>query len=350
MGSKPPKETTTTSKVEPWDAAKPFYETLYGEAQKAFQNTDRTPYSGALYAQPNATQTQALDLFKQAATAASTRNAAVPAAPTYSPAYGVDATRGLADDTIAGRYLYADSNPYLKGAVEAATRPLENNLLRNILPQLQDQSIAQGAYGGSGYGTAQALATSDFTQQALDIAQRAYSQNYQFERTNQLNAPQLYGQAQGLQDQSDAASRQRWQDAVTAAQVGNQLQLMPAQLLDLAGSQQQSWDQAGLAADLQRYNINQQAPWSGLGEWAQILNGGGFNSTGQTQLSPGGSGAASFLQGAAGTAALATSLFPPSSSGSGGAANWLSNLFRGSQAPAADPYGLGSVFNLWGAG
>lgn len=353
MGSKPPKETTTTSKVEPWDAAKPFYETLYGEAQKAFQNTDRTPYSGALYAGPNATQTQALDLFKQAADAASARNAAVPAAPTFysgGDVYGVGATRQLADDTIGGKYLMADSNPYLRGAVEAATRPLENNLLRNILPQLQDQSIAQGAYGGAGYGTAQALATSDFTQQALDIAQRAYSQNYQFERTNQLNAPQLYGQAQSLIDQSDARQRARWQDAVTAAQVGNQLQLMPAQLLDLAGSQQQSWEQAALAADLQRYNINQQAPWSGLGEWAQILNGGGFNSTGQTQLSPGGSGAASFLQGAAGTAALATSLFPPNSSGQGGAANWLTNLFRGQQAPASDPYGLGSVLNLWGAG
>ncbi len=330
MASKPPKETTTTSKVEPWDAAKPYYETLYGEAQKAFQNTDRTPYTGDLYAGPNAQQQQALQLFQSASAQAQANAANIPSQIAHvnqHDVYGVDATRQLADDTISGKYMMADSNPYIRSAVDASIRPLEQSLTRTILPQLQDQSIMQGAYGGSGYGTAQALATSDFTQQGLDIASRMYDANYQRERQNQLNAPTLYGQAQGLIDARDAQSRARFGDQVAAAQAQTQLQLLPAQLMDLAGSQQQGWDQAALDANLQRYNINQAAPWAGLGEWGQILNGGGFNSAGTTQIHPV-SGAASFLQGASGLAALGSSLFPQQAQGGG---NWLTNLFKGGQ-------------------
>jgi hypothetical protein len=281
MGGQP-KQTTTTQKVEPWDAAKPYFETLYGAAQTAFQNTDRTPYTGDLYATPNATQQQALDLFRSAAGGAGT---------------GAAPTRALAMDTINGKYMDPASNPWLAGAVEAARRPLENQLMRQILPSIEDQSIAQGAFGGAGNGTARGLAVSDFTQQALDMANRTYAENYARERAYQMQAPALFA-------------------------AGDQMSLLPAQLMDLAGSQQQGWDQAALDANLQRYNINQAAPWAGLGEWAQILNGGGFSSAGTTARAPT-SGMASFLQGAAGVGGLASSLM-----GSGGG-DWLSRLFSG---------------------
>jgi len=300
MGGGAPKNQTTTQKVEPWDAAKPYYERLYQAAETAFSNTNRAPYTGELYAGPNATQQQALDMFTGAANNIAARN---DAASLYQ---GVAPTNQLAMDTISGKYLHPDSNPYIKAAVEASIRPVQQNLQRVVLPGLEDQYISQGAFGGSGYGTAQALATSDFSQQALDISSRMYDANYQRERQNQMAAPGLFAAAQGLQ------------------QTANQMSLMPAQLLDLAGSQQQSWDQAALDAALQRYNINQAAPWSGMGEWAQILNGGGFSSAGIT--SPGPSRGASFLQGAAGAAALTNALFPQAMPAAG---DWLSNLFRG---------------------
>lgn len=317
-----PKNTTTTQKVEPWDSAKPYYERLYSQAEEAFNATDRKPYTGELYAGPNATQQQALDLYKGAAL----NMIPLPAAPSYSEkAIGFDPTNKLAMDTITGMYLSPDSNPFIKSAVEASIRPVEQRLTRFVLPGLEDQSIAQGAFGGAGNGAAKGLATSDFTQQALDIASRMYDANYQRERQNQMLAPGLFGQAQGLQDQLDAATRMRWQDQVASAMMMNQQNVQQAQLLDQAGSQQQSWSQAALDADLQRYNINQAAPWTGLGEWAQILNGGGFNSAGVTTRAPGG-GAGSFLQGAAGAAAIGASLFP--------------NAFRGG-APAAPAGGGG---------
>lgn len=278
MGSKAPATQTQTQKVEPWDAAKPFYTDLYTTARQALDATPRTPYAGQLMAGPTGAQQQAVNVFKEAALS-----------PNQHP--GVAATNQLAMDTIAGKYMNPDSNPWLAGAVEAARRPLENQLMRSILPSIEDQSIAQGAYGGSGFGTAQGLAISDFTQQALDMANRTYAENYARERAYQMAAPQMFGQAMGLQDQA------------------LQQQLAPALLLDQAGSQEQAWQQAQLDAGLQQYNMSQQAPWAGLGELAQILNGGGFSSAGITTNAPR-SGAASFLQGAAGVAGMANSMFP----------------------------------------
>lgn len=297
-----PKNTTSTQKVEPWDAAKPYYERLYGQAEQAFNATNRAPYAGELYAAPNATQQQALDMYRGMA---GTIGAQHDAAGLYQ---GVAPVNQLAQDTISGKYLTPDSNPYIKAAYEATVRPIEQRLTRSILPSIQDQSIAQGAFGGAGNGVQNALATSDFTQQALDVGSRMYDANYQRERQLQMMAPQLFAQAQGLVGQAD------------------QLSLLPAQLLDQAGSQQQSWEQAALDAALQRYNIDQAAPWAGLGEWGQILNGGGFSSAGTTSRAPG-SGTASFLQGAAGTAALLNST---------GAMNWLTGLFRG--GGGGDPF------------
>lgn len=296
-----------TQKTEPWDAAKPFYETLYGAAQTAFNNTDRSPYAGDLYAGPTQDQQQALSMYRNAAAVG----------PRMPEAIGANPTNTLAMDTINGKYMMADSNPYLASAVQASINPVQNQLMRTILPSLQDQSIQQGAYGGSGYGTAQGLATSDFTQQALDMASKIYAGNYAQERAYQMQAPTLFAQAQGLQDQRDATSMNQFQSQY----------LLPAQLLDQAGSQQQSWNQAGLDANLQRYNINQAAPWSGLGEWAQVLNGGGFNSVGGTTSSSAATNPlASFLQGASGIAGIGSSLFPKAAPAAG---NWLSNLFSG---------------------
>lgn len=303
-GSKQPATQTVTQKTEPWDAAKPFYETLYGAAQTAFGNTNRSPYTGPLAAGPTGDQQQALQMYRDAANLG----------PRMPEAIGAGPTNQLAMDTINGRYMMADSNPYLASAVAASINPIQQTLQRQILPGLEDKSVTGGAYGGSGFGTAQGLATSDFTRQALDIASKIYAGNYATERGYQMQAPTMFAQAQGLQDAQDANSLQKFQ-----AQ-----HLLPAQLLDQAGSQQQSWNQQGMDAELQRYNINQAAPWSGLGEWAQILNGGGFNSVGTTM--PKASPTASFLQGAAGVGGIASSLFPKIAPSTG---NWLSNLFSG---------------------
>lgn len=272
MGNKTPSKTTQTN--EPWKEAKPYYAGLYDQAMTAFNNTNRTPYEGERYAGPNQTQQDALGMFKSMAGTAGT---------------GGQELRQLGLDTVNGKYMNASTNPYLTNAMDTAAGQVQQRLQRDVLPALQDQSIMQGAYGGSGYGVAQGLATSDFTQQALDKTSQLSYDNYQQERQRQLQAGTLFDQA-------------------------NQLLQLPALLMDQAGTQEQAWAQAALDAQYQAYQDSLSAPWRGLGEFAQILNGGGFNTVTGTQ--PGASRAGSALQGAAGGAAAFNSLFP-SSGGNG---------------------------------
>lgn len=379
MGGGAPRNTSTTQKVEPWDAAKPYYENLYRNAEAAFANTNRQPYTGQLYAGPTSDQQQALQMFKSTAGSGQYQTAAdmmaglgkqagsgalldnqqlfnaLPqsfmrqvgqATPNNNPL-----AAGQENAILSGQYLNHETNPYLRGAVEAATSGQRDTLMRQILPQLQDQSILQGAYGGAGNGTMNALAVGDFNRFALDAANDVYNNNYMNERGlmqqtmgSSLDRSQSLAMQQasleaarnsqlaGMAGQNYATERQNQLNAPGMVAQAADMNLLPAQLLDRAGQQQQAWNQSALDADLQRYNINQSAPWAGLGEWAQILNGGGFQSAGQTGSTRMGSSPTSFLQGAAGAAGLVNSL--------GGGGNWLSQLFGGGgggggMAPAA---------------
>lgn len=296
MSSK--KKTTTESKNEPWSAAKPYITDLYSQAQTAFNNTDRGPYTGELYAGPTAAQLGAVDQYKAAAA-----NPQVNA----GQQMGWDGARSVYDNaqaTLSGQFMDPASNPYLKQAVEAATRPIEERLTRSILPSIQDQSIAQGAYGGSGYGTAQALAMSDWSQQSADVASKIYAQNYAQERQYQMQAASQIANALALQEGGTNAG------------------LSGANLLGQAGSQEQAWQQAALDANLQKYQINQAAPWSGINELSSILNAGGYNQ--QTQTTTQKTGAMeNIMKGVAGAAGLAGTLM------TGGAGAGLMGLLGG---------------------
>lgn len=306
MGSKKSQTTQTEQKVEPWSAAKPYFNDLYSTANEIALKNANTPYTGQLYAAPTAAQLAAVDQYKQMA-----------ADPRVNAGQsigwnGAQALNTLAQDTLSGKYMSPDSNPYLAAAVEAAKRPLEQNLTRNILPSIQDQSILQGAYGGSGLGTAQSLAISDFTQQALDVANRMYADNYARERAYQQNAGQLLAQAMGLQ------------------QAGTDAGLTGATLLGQAGAQEQAWQQAALNADLQKYLLNQQMPLENLTNLANILTAGGYNQSQGTQTTTVKTSAMdNILRGAAGVAGLAGAGLIP---GAGALLGGLGGLFGGGLA------------------
>lgn len=296
MSSK--KKTTTESKNEPWSAAKPYITDLYSQAQTAFNNTDRSPYQGELYAGPTQAQLSAVDQYKAMAA-----NPQVNAGQAIGWD-GAQSVANMAQQTLGGQYMDPASNPYLKGAVDAALRPIEQNLTRNILPSIQDQSILQGAYGGSGYGTAQGLAISDWTQQSADVASKIYAQNYAQERAYQQQAAQQLAMALALQEGGTNAG------------------LSGANLLGQAGSQEQAWNQGGLDAALQKYQINQAAPWAGINELNQVLNTGNYSQGTQTTTQKTGA-LENIMKGVSGAAGLAGSLM------GGGGIGGLASLFGG---------------------
>lgn len=301
-GSKKTQTQTTSNTTKPWAAAEPYFTDLYTQAGQALAGTP-TKFTGDLYAAPTPAQLQAVDAMKGVA-----NNGNLPALAQQTWA---NATAGgtLAGDTIAGKYLDPGSNPYIAQAVEAARRPIEQQLTRQILPGIQDQSIAQGAYGGSGFGTAQGLAISDFTQQALDAANKVYYQNYSDERNRQMQAVQLAAQAAAL------------------GQAGTEQALTPSTILGQAGTQEQAWQQAALDAALQKFGLDQSTPWTGLNNMASILTAGGFNQQDGTskttvKTNPGVGG---LLQGAIGLAGLASGFGLPLAGLGGG----LSSLLGG---------------------
>lgn len=119
---------------------------------------------------------------------------------------------GQMRDTAQGDYLHAEDNPYLQSHIEAAQRPIQQKYEEDIRPQLTSQAIQQGAFGGSREGLTQARAARDHQRELGDVSSQMAAQNYQQERSNQLQAaqslPSLSQQTQQVQQQPAQMSLQ----------------------------------------------------------------------------------------------------------------------------------------------
>lgn len=233
---------STTTQSGPPKEYKPFIKKVMTSASTAFDQTPKTPYTGPWFADPNQTQKNSVA-------------SAVAAAPGMDD--GVAGIRGYADDLISGKYLTPDSNPYVKGMAEAATRGATDNFNRSILPQLDSAAISQGAYGGARNGIAAGTLAGETDKNVRDTYANIYGNNYQMERSYQDNASRLYGQA-------------------------NQLALAPAQTLGAAGDEMYKWDDNKVKEALAKWNELKTAPWNGISQFSQAIAGQPIGSTGTT--------------------------------------------------------------------
>lgn len=149
---------TTTTKTEPPDYVKPYAQAYLSQATNV-ANQGYSPYTGARVADFTPDQNLGFGMTGQAAQ--------------DSFPLANQANRSLSD-TINGNYLTADSNPYLKGAVDQA--------LGGVQSQVNSQ------FAGNNYGS---TAHEQWLGQNLaNTALPIYAQNYQNERQNQLAASQ----------------------------------------------------------------------------------------------------------------------------------------------------------------
>jgi hypothetical protein len=260
----------------PLEAQSANYNQLWQSAQDAFNRTDR---SGQL----NNFERQAQDSAVRAA---------------GNTGQGVPELRQLALAQIRGDYLNPESNPNLRGAMDAAVNPIQLRLQRQIMPGISDRAVQQGAYGGSRQGVAEGVAAGEFAREALDATNRIAYDNYARERQiQQQSAPML-------------------------AQAGE---------LDLAGSRI-------LAALGQgQRNLAESAPWTGMDRYAQILGAGGFrrdsgtgveltDGTTTTTGRPAGGGLGGLISGGLGGASALSAAGPPGMA-IGGILGGLGGLF-----------------------
>lgn len=170
MSSKSKTTQTAQTNATPWNADQ--LKSLYGAGWDAYGKTQAT----------------ASGYYDQAAKAAADS----------ATQMGASAQAGnqLIQDQIAGKYLGA--NPYLDGAITAAIDPLQRALLETTLPSIMDQSIAQGAYGGTRNAVAQTKALADFNHEAGNIAASMAGENYSNERNIQQQSLGMLGTLQNL--------------------------------------------------------------------------------------------------------------------------------------------------------
>lgn len=282
MGGKSKPATSTTNQTTtnaPWAPASGALEGMITSAQGAYDATPKTP----VFTGPNADQTAAVDYLRGQAGATAT---------------GADEMRALAQQTASGYFLSPDTNPYIKQAVEAAIRPLQQQLDGRIV-SVGDAATMAGAYGGDRQALLKAKALTGFNEAALDTSGQIYFNNYNNERQRQMGAGALFNDA-------------------------NALALKPGQVLSSIGDQQQQWDIAAATAAMD-------APWAGLDRLQSVLSGVqdyGTQTTDSKTVSQGAkaSGAQGALGGALGGAS-AGSAFGPWGAGIGAVIGGLGGLF-----------------------
>lgn len=227
--------TTSTSKTEPWKKQSPYLEDIYKLAQNAYGQTpkDAPPQQTVAPFRPEeiAAQEYAKSL------ALNFQGAGAP-------------FMNMAGSMANGDWLWAESNPYLQSAVDAAITPAMQQFQEEILPGIQSQAIASGAYGGTREGITSALAGARAQDNMQRLAAEIAYGNYAQERSNQLNiAPLLMQQ-------------------------GMQLEQMPGQLMESVGYSRRAMDDAMLKQAWDLWQANQNVPWTGLDKYSAIIQGG----------------------------------------------------------------------------
>ena len=370
---------TTVQKSEPWEGQKPYLTGLYELGQSAYDQTPKEAFQGPTLAGPTNAQTAALRMAQQQALTAHPGNASQAASAQLLKQGQTGTGQKLGQQgnyqpiQMGQMQQYAPQQMDLEGvqamspttqaAIQASLDPVQERLQEQILPQLKNQSISAGAYGGQREGVVQNQALRDFSREAGNIgAQLGYQD---LARRQGIHAQDVGQQRElGLQDvgqqrelgfqdvgqqrelaMADLMSKREnalrgytldqaaMQTAGGLAGQGYQQSLMPSQTMQNVGDQQQAWQQARMDDSFNRYVREQQAPWIGIPELQSIVgmgSGFGTSTTQQPTMSRFGTAVSGGLGGAATGAALGSAvpgLGTALGAGLGGAVGLLGGLF-----------------------
>ena len=240
--SKPSGVSRTIVSNNPPAWQQPYIEAGLEGAKDAYE-TPRTFYEGSTVV-PWSDQTQAgIDAMQ-------TR------AETGSPL--VTAAQDLTAATMAGDYLSPDTNPYLKSAMDAATRPMTEAFTQDVLPGISSAFSGGGRYGSGLQANQQARAAQDYLTGLGDVGSKMAYSNYADERDRQVAAG-------------------------TAAPAMAELDYLdPSKLIDI-GSAYEGVAEAELAEDIDRHRFEEDEFRIRLGEYLPAVTGGSWSTSSTDQ-------------------------------------------------------------------
>lgn len=195
-----------------------------------------------------------------------------------------------------------NNNPALQGAIQAATRPITQNLQESILPGVRSQAVQEGGYGGSRAGIAEGLAISRANQQAQDAAANLTNQAYQ-------QGQETFARTLALLPQTQ------------------QLGTAGSQILSGIGAQNENYQQEVLNMIAAQNEFNQSRGWAPIANLASAIYGGIQPGTVTSTSGGGASRGRSALTGAASGAALGTAVMPGIGTAVGAGIGGLLGLF-----------------------
>jgi len=155
MSSKQPSKTTTTQEIPTW--AQPYSKEILARG-KSLSDEMYVPYTQRRIAQFSPENEQAMSGVMNRAT---TGNSAM------------NLGQSNVESMLRGDYLKADSNPYFSGVVD--------NAMNQVQGRLNTQFNNPGAFGSTAHQETMARGLGD-------VANQMYSNNYQNERQNMMNA------------------------------------------------------------------------------------------------------------------------------------------------------------------
>jgi len=275
---------TTTTNPNPWSGAAPYLREGLHNLQQIYETggaTGPATIDGVTYA--GAVRTP--DYYPNSTVA--------PMSPWTQQALAMQAQRGLEGSpltqaaqteltrTMQGAYLHPDSNPYLGGTIDAATRPITENFRDVVMPGIDSAFSSAGRYGSGAQTDAYRDASDTMARAVGEAGSRLAYQNYGDERNRQQ---------QGMMWAPELAR----QDYIDINQVGT------------SGSAVDAFNQAQIGADVERFNYGQDADWQRTMQFLQAIQGSApFGSQSTTQM-PRGDAFQSILGTGASLAAIAT--------------------------------------------
>lgn len=152
--------------------------------------------------------------------------------------------------------LYANSNPYLQSAMDAATKPLINQFQDSggVLSSIRDGAVSAGGYGGSRQGIAEGLAASRLNDTIANTRASMANTNYQ----------------NGLQTM---------QDSIKNTGMLSLLGQLPGQIMTGIGAQNEGYAQAQENYNAASRDYAQNSQWAPLQNLANIIYGGSNGTT-----------------------------------------------------------------------